>query len=180
LKRPFPAGLALGLAVIALVVAGCGFAASDAEQPSPAITPQASLSPALQICRNELSQVLSAAGLNLVQPSQPYRPAESPTMTSASRFVGQVLLAEDPDHGFIVIYEFKDPATAYAAAQEQAVYIGGNQGRLQFLPDTQFTIRQYGSCVIFYAYSPTASTDPRSPEIGPALETFGEAIPIPG
>jgi hypothetical protein len=176
LRRPI---LAI-LAAIALVMAGCGFAANDVEQPSPAITPQASLSSTLQICRDQLSQALGAAGLSLSTPSVPYRPAESPTMTNASRYVGQVVLPGDPDHGFIVVYEFQDPATAYAAAREQATYIGSNQGRLQFLPDTKFTIRQLGSCVIFYAYSPTASTDPRSPDIGTALETLGEAIPVPG
>jgi hypothetical protein len=122
---------------------------------------------------------LGAAGFSLVQPSTAVRPAESPLLTGAPRTVGQVLLPGDPDHGFIVLYEFPDPASAYAAGQQQAAYLGGGEGRVQFVPDTKFTLRQDGSCVLFYNWSPSASTDPRSPAIETALDTFGVGIPIP-
>jgi hypothetical protein len=167
-----------GLLLVAGIVAGCGFAANGGSEPTPLVAPQPSLSPALQLCWNQLSSVLSAAGFNLVEPASAVRPAESPLLTSAPRTVGQVLLPGDPDHGFIVIYEFPDPARAYAAAQQQAAYVASGEGRIQFVPDTKFTLRQYGSCVVFYYWSPSASTDPRSPAIQPVLETFGVEIPI--
>ena len=172
-------GWLLGIALLPGVLTSCGIAANDAAQPSVAITPQVSLSATLQLCRNELVTTLSAAGFSLVQPQSAVRPAESPLLTAAPRAVGQVLLPADPDHGFIVLYQFPDPASAYAAAQQQAAYIGGGEGRIQFLPDSQFTLRQNGSCVLFYSWAPSVSTDPRSPDIATALQTFGVEIVIP-
>lgn len=173
------AGVLLGLALLPGLVAGCGIAANGAPQPTPAVTPQVSLSATLQLCRNQLAGTLSAAAFNLVQPASAVRPGESPALASAPRTVSQVQLPGDPDHGFIVLYEFPDPAGAYAAAQQQAAYIGGGEGRIQFVPDSKFTLRQNGSCVLFYTWSPSASTDPRSPAIETALQTFGIAIAIP-
>jgi hypothetical protein len=167
-----------GLVVAVVVLAGCGFAANGGSDPTAEITPQASLSSSLELCRNQLSSTLGAAGLSLVQPASAVRPAEAPLLAGAPRTVGQVLLPGDPNHGFIVIYEFPDPASAYGAAQQQATYIGNAEGRIQFLPDTKFTIRQYGSCVVFYDWAPSVSTDPRSPDIQTTLESFGVGIPV--
>jgi hypothetical protein len=173
------ARIAVGVLLTGGLLAGCGIAANDDVGATSAITPQASLSATLQICRNELTTTLATAGLPLTQPQSPVRPAESPLLTAAPRTVGQVILPADPDHGYIVLYSFPDPASAYTAAQQQAAYIGGGEGRIQFVPDTQFVLRQDGSCVLFYNWSPTASTDPRSPDIATALETFGVGIAIP-
>lgn len=172
--------LLAAIALIAFVVVGCRIAANDGAAATAAITPEASLSTTLDLCRNQLSETLMAAELNLVQPASAVRPAEAPLLTAAPRTVGQVLLPGDPDHGYIVIYEFPDPASAYAAAQQQATYLASSEGAIQFLPDTQFTLRQYGSCVVFYNWSPSVSTDPRSPDIQTALDSFGVAIPVRG
>ena len=40
----------------------------------------------------------------------PVRMAESPLLTTAPRAVYQVVLPKDPDKGYIVVYEFPDPA----------------------------------------------------------------------
>ena len=165
--------------LLPMLLAGCGIAANGALQPTVPPTPQVSLSATLQVCRTDLVTTLSAAGFNLVQPSSPVRPGESQILTGAPRTVGQVQLPGDPDHGFIVLYGFPDPASAYAAAQQQAAYIGSGEGRIQFVPDSKFTLRQNGSCVLFYSWSPSASTDPRSPAIDTALQAFGVAISIP-
>ncbi|HEY7826829.1 MAG TPA: hypothetical protein VIB99_01270 [Candidatus Limnocylindrales bacterium] len=172
------AGLIAGLILTATIVAGCGFGADGAPQPTALSSPEASLSGTLQLCWNQLSSALGAASFNLVQPASAVRPAESPLLTSAPRTVGQVLLPGDPDHGFIEIYEFPDPARAYAAGQQQAAYVASGEGKIQFVPDTNFSLRQYGSCVIFYAWSPSASTDPRSPAIQTVVDSFGVQIPI--
>ncbi len=176
--KPGP-GLLAALALLPGLLAGCGIAAHGGAQPSVAITPQVSLSTTLQICRSDLAATLSAAGFTLSQPASAVRPGESPLLTAAPRTVGQVLLPGDPTHGFIVIYEFADPAGAYTAAQQQAAYLGGGEGRIQFIPDTKFTLRLDGSCVMFYNWAPSVSTDPRSPAIEAALGTLGVAIPIP-
>jgi len=172
-------GLAGGLILVAGSAAGCGIAANGGEQPTTAVTPQASLSATLQICRTQLIATLSAAGFSLTQPASAVRPGESALLTAAPRSVGQVVLPGDPDHGFIVLYEFSDPASAYAAAQQQAAYVGSSEGRVQFASDTKFTVRQDGSCVLFYDWSPSASTDPRSPDIETALQAFGVGIAVP-
>ena len=172
-------GGALPPVLLPILLAACGIAANGAIQPSVPPTPQVSLSATLQVCRTDLATTLGAAGFNLVQPSSAVRPAESPILSGAPRTVGQVQLPGDPDHGFIVLYGFPDPASAYAAAQQQAAYIGTGEGRIQFVPDAKFTLRQDGSCVLFYNWSPSASTDPRSPAIDSALQTFGVAISIP-
>ena len=169
----------VGLVLAAGLLAGCGIAANGGDTPTPAITPQVSLSPTLQLCRNQLTTTLAAVGLPLTQPASAVRPGESPLLTAAPRTVGQVILPADPDHGFIVVYGFPDPASAYAAAQQQAAYVGSGEGRIQFVPDSQFVLRQDGSCVLFYAWSPSASTDPRSPDIATVLGTFGVGIDVP-
>jgi hypothetical protein len=173
------AGTLVGLVLGAGLLAGCGIAANGGAEPTPVVTPQVSLSATLQLCRNELTATLAAAGLPLTQPPSAVRPGESPLLTAAPRTVGQVILPGDRDHGFIVLYGFPDPASAYAAAQQQAAYVGGGEGRIQFVPDSQFTLRQDGSCVLFYNWSPSASTDPRSPDIATVLQTFGVGIAIP-
>lgn len=169
----------VGLFLLPGLLAGCGIAANAGAQPSVALAPQVSLSPTLQLCRTELATTLSAAGFSLTQPPSAVRPGESPLLTAAPRAVGQVVLPGDPGHGFIVLYEFPDPASAYAAARQQAAYLGGGEGRIQFVPDTKFSLRQDGSCVLFYNWSPSASTDPRTPDIAAVLQTFGLEIAIP-
>jgi hypothetical protein len=172
-------GRLVGLTLAGVLLAGCGIAANDGAAQTLAVTPQASLSSTLQLCWNELTTTVATAGLPLLHAPAPVRPGESPLLTAAPRTVGQVILPADPDHGFIVLYEFPDPASAYTAAQQQAAYIGGGEGRIQFVPDSQFTLRQDGSCVLFYTWAPSVSTDPRSPDIATTLQTFGVGIPIP-
>ncbi|MGH2512231.1 MAG: hypothetical protein ACRDGQ_06050, partial [Candidatus Limnocylindrales bacterium] len=148
---PRPVALALRRCLLPVVLAGllagCGIAANDDVQPSAAIAPQASLSTTLELCRNDVSGALGAAGLNLVPPTSAARPAEAPLLMAAPRTVGQVILPGDPTHGYIVMYQFPDPASAYAAAMQQAAYVAGGEGTIQFLPDSRFTLRQDGSCV---------------------------------
>ena len=170
-------GVLLGLVLVG-GLAGCGIAADGGAQPTVAVTPQASLSAGLQLCWNELAATLDSASLPLTQPAAAVRPAESPLLSVAPRAVGQVLLPADQAHGYIVLYGFPDPASAFTAAQQQATYVGSGEGRVQFVPDTKFTLRQDGSCVLFYDWSPSASTDPRSADIETALQSFGVAIPI--
>jgi hypothetical protein len=47
------------------------------------------------------------------------------------------------------------------------------------VPDTRFVIRQVGRTVVFFAWSPLNSPDPRTADIQKALETVGIGIPVP-
>ena len=98
---------------------------------------------------------------------------------AAPRAVYQVVLPDDPTHGFISVYLFADEAAAIAAGNEQAAYLASGPGRVQFQPDTRFVLRQLGPTVVFFAWSPANSPDRRTPEIQKVLETVGTGITIP-
>jgi len=90
-----------------------------------------------------------------------------------------VTLPNDPDHGFVVVYELTSPAAAEAAARDHAAYIASNVGKVNFPPDTHFVIRVVGRTVVFFSWSPGASTDTRTKTIEEALSTIGEPVAIP-
>jgi hypothetical protein len=172
----WPAVLAGGLAVAA---AGCGIAASTAGvRPTPTL-PAPSVSVVIAATRREISAAVAKDGLQLDDAHQPYRPPETSALAAAPRAVLQVVLPDDQAHGYIVVYEFRDEATAAAAGREQAAYIGSGPGKVQFPPDTQHLIRQLGTTVITYSWSPANSTDARAGPIFADLSTVGLAIDIP-
>jgi hypothetical protein len=159
----------VGLTVLSAMGAGTGPAASP------------TVAPAGQSAAATARAVVGALGARSIQagPAQrPYRPAESPTITGASRSVLQAVLPDDPDHGYIVIYELPTPDAAAAAGREFAEYLGTGPGRIQFPTDTRFTLRQVGDTLVFFDWSPANWPDERSATIQQALETLGTAIPI--
>lgn len=173
------AGPALALAgALALVLAGCGIAAAPASLPSPSPMPSPSISPAIALTRAQLTGALGAAGLQLTVPQVQYRPAESPLLAAAPRAVFQVQLPDDLHHGFIVVYEFPDAVTAAGAAREMAGYLQSGPGRVQFPSDAQFILRQLGTTLVFYPWSPGSVTDARAPEIATALQTVGQGFGV--
>lgn len=129
--------------------------------------------------RRLVTVALSAEGLLAETPPVVYRPAESPALAQAPRLVVQAELPDDPQHGYIVIYEFRDATTADGAAREQANYVASGIGFVQFPPDSEFVIRTVGATVIFFSWSPGNSPDSRTPRIASALETVGTGIAIP-
>ena len=168
------AGLLLGA-----FLAGCGVAASTE---APAATPTPALptySPAIAETRRLVAAALAASSLQLQDATQPFRPPESPTTTAATRGVFQVILPADPGHGYIVIYEFRDPPTAAAAGAELAAYLGTGPGRIQFTPDTRHLIRLVGTTLVTYSWSPANSTDSRADAIPGDLDTVGSSVAVP-
>ena len=130
--------------------------------------------------RIALADALSAQGLQLEDVVTAYRPAEAPRVAVAPRLVVRMIVPADPDHGRILIYEFRDTGAATVAAQEQAAYVSSGVGRVQFPPQTRFTLRVVGSTVIFYAYSTEDVPDPESASgIATALAGLGFEVPVP-
>jgi hypothetical protein len=171
-----------GLVVVALLVAGCGIAASTTGGPSfPAssVGPSIGTTTAVTETRAAVAAALAAKSLQLGDPRVPFRPPESARLAAAARAVYQVVLPADPAHGFVSVYEFPDAAAAATAGKEQADYVASGPGRVQFPVDTRFLIRQLGTTIVFYAWSPENSPDPRTPDIQSALETLGTAIAVP-
>jgi hypothetical protein len=176
------ARLTLATIAIAIVAAGCGIGASttgSASFPVESIGPSAATTGAVTETRAAIVAALAAKSLQLADPKVPFRPPESPRLAAAPRAVYQVVLPADPSHGFISVYEFPDPAAAATAAQEQAAYVGSGPGRVQFPPDARFVVRQLGTTVVFFSWSPENSPDPRTADIQPLLETIGSAIAVP-
>jgi hypothetical protein len=166
--------LAVGVAAVAT---GCGIAASTAAAPSISaapVGPDATVSPAVAQTRAAIATALGPFSLQLQDAKQPFRPAESPRLRDAPRAVYQVVLPQDPDGGYIVVYEFRDAGEAVNAGNEFAGYVGsGGPGKVQFATDVQHSIRQLGTTLILYSYSPSNSPDPGSAKIADALRTIG-------
>lgn len=169
----------MGLAIVGLVLAGCGVAATRVSLPPQPTAAAPSYPPPVADTRRLVADALGRDGLTLQDANQPFRPPESPSMTAASRGIFQVVLPGDPIHGYLVIYAFRDTASAATAALDQATYIGSGPGRVQFPPDTQSVIRQIDTTVIVYSWSPVNSTDPHASAIATDLATVGIEVPIP-
>jgi hypothetical protein len=165
-----------------MLTAGCGIGASGATGPSlpvESVGPSIGTTAAVAEARAAIVAALAGESLQLDDPKVPFRPPESLAFAAAPRGVYQVLLPDDPNHGFISVYEFPDAASAAAAGQEQAAYVGSGPGRVLFPIDTRFVVRQLGTTIVFYTWSPGSSSDPRAADIQPALETLGTGIAVP-
>ncbi len=176
LRAPLPL---MGLVLAATgLLAGCGAGARTAALPSPSPTASVLLSDAVGLARIQIESALKLRELAVIEPSEPYRPGESPALAAAPRVVLQAVLPDAPNSGFIVVYDLPTAGAAYAAAIQMGAYLESGQGRIQFPPDARYVLRQLGSSVIFLAWSPSTVTDPRIDEVAAALETLGTGIPI--
>lgn len=177
--RP-PGRPAVALLVAGIILAGCGIGAQPASlTPQPVPSQPADQSPAIAATRAELARALGDAGLLLDDPTVEYRPPEPPVLADVPRSVFRAVLPADPKGGNIVVYEFTTTPDAAAAGADYASWLASGPGAVYFPPDTRFTLRQVGSTVVFFSWSPANSPDPQTPDIAPALETVGVEIPIP-
>ena len=177
LTQPRRAASALAVLVLALSLGGCGLGASGSAStvtfpPGPA-GPSASVSNAVGLTRQAIAAALAPVRLQLDNAQRPFRPSESRLTADAPRAVYQVVLPEDFDGGYIVVYEFRDAAAAVDAGNDLAGYLGTGAGRVAYPLDARHTIRQVGTTLIFYTWSPSTSPDPRSEEVAEALTTLG-------
>jgi hypothetical protein len=164
--------VAVGLAI---VLGGCGIGASSAVVtfPPEQVGPSATVTPAVGQTRAAIAAALAPYRLELGDAKQPFRPSESRLTSTAPRAVYQVVLPQDPEGGYIVVYEFRDAGAAVDAGNDLAGYLGTGAGRVAFPIDAQHSIRQVGTTLIFYTWSPSTSPDPGSPQIAEALATLG-------
>ena len=177
--------LTLTVVIVAILLVVSGILASRVAAPgAPTFPPVgATTGPAgaaAQATRAGIVTALGAANLQVEDVLAPYRPAETPRLAAAARLIIRAVIPDDPDHGRIVIYEFLSTADATAAAEEQATYVAGGVGRVQFPTGTRFVLRVVGSTVVFYAWSGGSAPDPtRAEAIATALETQGFGVPVP-
>jgi hypothetical protein len=162
-----------------VLVAGCRLGSGDQPTFPPVGTTPAPAGGATAGARAQVEAALAVEGLQVVDAVAAYRPPEGAIFAAAPRTVIQVVLADDPTHGYIVLYALPTPAAALAAAQDQAAYIASGPGHVLFVPGSQFSLRVLGSVAIFFAWSPDSSPDAHTPSIALALSQVGDEVAIP-
>lgn len=167
----------LALVVVALVLAACRPAATRPPAPDP--TPRPTISPAVAATQAQLTGALRARGLTLRATETTVRPGEPPSLSAVPRTAFQAILPDDPNGGLIVVYELLDSAAAATAAADLAAHVTSGPGRVQYPPDTRHVLRQVGSTVVFFPWSPASSPDERTGDVAAAVATVGTEVPIP-
>lgn len=170
------------LSVTMIAVVACGIAAPQGSvilPPRQTPAPEPTVTAAVAQTRLQVAGALATAGFQLTEPTVPFRPPESPRLAAAPRAVFQAVLPNDPDHGYIVVYEFTDTATTAIAAREMAGYLGTGPGRIQFPNDAKHVLRQVGTTLIFYSWSQANSPGPEGAAVGVALTSVGQGFDIP-
>ncbi len=107
------------------------------------------------------------------------RPPESARLRDAPRALYQAVLPDQPDAGFIVVYEFADAAAATDAGNEEAGYLGTGPARVEAPLGTQYVLRALGPTLIVFQWLPAASSDPTASQIAAALATIGIGFAVP-
>jgi hypothetical protein len=160
---------------VALLLAGCGVAASQqpASLPPASVGPAATVTGAVVQTRAAIAAALAASSIQLQDTAEPYRTAEPRGVAAAPRAVYQAILPDDPEGGFIVVYEFRDAASAVDAGNELAGYLGTGAGRIQYPTDARHSIRQVGTTLVHYTWAPSTSPDPTSARVAEALAGLG-------
>ena len=178
-RRSHAIGLAIAGMALAVVSGGCGTASRNATSEPTASLPIASISPVIALTQAQVVRALSAAGLALTAARLPFRPPEPPDLMAVPRAVFQAVLPADPTHGYIVVYQLRDEATAATAGRELADYLATGYGRTQFPPDANHVLRQLQTTLISFSWSPANSPDPNTSKIADALQTVGTPIDVP-
>jgi hypothetical protein len=167
------------LTVAPLLAAGCGLAGGSGATFPPLGTTPAPAGTSTAGARAQVAAALAVEGLEVVDVVAAYRPPEGAIFAAAPRTVVQVVLPDDPTHGYIVLYALGTSAAALAGAQDEAAYIASGPGRVLFVPGSQFSLRVLGDVAIFFTWSPDNSPDLRTPSIALALSQIGDEVAIP-
>ena len=168
----------------ALVLTACGIGANGepASLPVPSVGPVTPVTGAVDQTRGVIATALTSISSTRIQfadATRPYRPPESGRLRDAPRAVYQVLVPDRPDSGFIVVYEFADAAAAVDAGNEEAGFLGTGPARVNFPRDAQHVLRQVGSTLILYSWSPSDTTDPTLGVVAGVLGALGIGFTVP-
>lgn len=172
------------LVAAALGLAGCGIAAnsSPVSLPAPSAGPPAAVTAAVAQTRGVIAQALasiSSVAIQFGDSTRPYRPPESARLRNAPRALYQVIIPDQPDAGFIVVYEFADAGAAVDAGNEEAGFLGTGSARVNFPRDAQHVLRELGPTLILYTWSPSASPDGTAGVVASVLNTIGVGFTVP-
>lgn len=175
-------GGAIALVLVCLL-GGCGGPAeasprSDGAPDFAPPSPVGSLTPGMAATVSVLRSALAPQGLRLEQTGRAFRPSESESLAVAPRAVLQVDVG-DPRGGWVVVYEFSDPATAATAGQEFARYLASGFGQTNYPLDARFGLSQLAGTLVFTWWSPERAADrAKAGEAFEVLSGVGQPIAI--
>jgi hypothetical protein len=158
--------LVLGALLILVSALGIGIGPGA----SPTIPPTGQ---AAQLTRDIVAEALGAASFQVQDPRTEYRPGETADLSMVPRRLLQAVLPDEPQGGYVVVYELPSNGEADRIGRDFAAYLASGTGAIQYPRDTKFVIRRQGSTLVFFAWSPTADADPRVADMAAALETVG-------
>ena len=161
--------LALGGLLILAQVLGLG--AGPGTTPTQAPTGQAA-----QLTHDLVVKALGEASFQVQGRPNDYRPGESPELYSVPRGLVQVIIASAPQGEHVVIYELPSGNEADRVGREFAAYLLGGTGAVQYPRDSQFVIQRVGPTLVYFAWSPSVSPDPRVAELAAVIETIGTPV----
>jgi hypothetical protein len=130
--------------------------------------------------RDLVAATLTAKGLQVQEPRTAYRPGESPSLIGVPRQVLQVVLPDDPTHGYVVVYELGTAGEADRVGRDFAAYLASGIGKVQYPFESQFVLRRVGQTLVFFPWTPSGVVDERTPLVAAVLETIGQPITTGG
>jgi hypothetical protein len=167
--------------VAALALAGCGIGAngSPASFAPASVGPDATVTGATAQTRGAIAAALSSVAVQFGDATRPYLPPESARLRAAPRAVYQVVLPDQPDAGYVVVYEFADAAAAVDAGNEEAGFLGTGPARVSFPRDAQHVLRQLGPTLILFTWSPSDADATAEGQVAAALGSLGIGFTVP-
>ena len=165
-------GILTGVVVILLEVLGVGVNV---------VVPGVNGSPvpagsAAAMTHDRVALALQGAAFQVQDPTGGFRTGETPTLLATPRRLLQAVIPADPQHGYVVIYEFADANTADAAGHEFVTYLHSGTGAIGYPPDAQFVLRRMGTTLIFFPWSPSVSPDPAVARLASVLGGLGNPL----
>jgi len=162
--------LLLAVVIMVLTVLGIGIRGTG---PAPTM---ASTGEAAARTHDEVKTALEAVAFQVQDPQTPYRPGESAALIDVPRRLLQVILPDDPDKGYVVVYELPTNGDADRAGKEFLAYLRSGTGAIGYPRDAQFVLQRVGRTLVFFEWSPEVSPDPRVADMAATLATVGTAI----
>jgi hypothetical protein len=162
--------LLVAVLLLALQVVGVGIGVRVA---TPTIAPTGQ---AAEVTHALVVKALQDAAFQVQDPQTEYRPGESPELIGVPRRLVQAILPEEPQGGYVVIYELPTAGEADRAGRDLRKYLAGGTGAIQYPRDSQFVIRRVGQTLVFFPWSAEASPNARVAELAAALETVGTEV----
>ena len=160
----------MAVLLLALQVLGIGVGVRVA---TPTIAPTGQ---AAEVTHALVVKALQDAAFQVQDPQTEYRPGESPDLVDVPRRLVQAILPEEPQGGYVVVYELPSANEADRVGRDLRAYLGSGTGAIQYPRDTRFVIRRVGQTLVFFPWSAEASPDARVAEMAAALETVGTPV----